>query len=220
MKYYTLGAIFPFLIFTSLSINQNTLISNANAAEPMTIIGIYVHGFFLLMAVGLPYLVLTYEFLGIRRKDYDYLNAAKRLSAVWGISFAIGAATGTLVEFGLVQVWSGTLVAIGSFFFAPLTIELFAFMVEVVFVVIYLFTWDVNRPSWFHFSSGLILLIASNLSAYLILAANAFMNVPWGTGDLVQRILPWMPSLGGNYVNQQALANLYFELQNKGSLAL
>ena len=61
MKYYALGAIFPFLIFTSLSINQNTLISNANAAEPMTIIGIYVHGFFLLMAVGLPYLVLTYE---------------------------------------------------------------------------------------------------------------------------------------------------------------
>ncbi|MGC8599036.1 MAG: cytochrome ubiquinol oxidase subunit I [Thermoplasmata archaeon] len=220
MKYYTLGAIFPFLIFTSLSINQNTLISNANAAEPMTIIGIYVHGFFLLMAVGLPYLVLTYEFLGIRRKDYDYLNAAKRLSAVWGISFAIGAATGTLVEFGLVQVWSGTLVAIGSFFFAPLTIELFAFMVEVVFVVIYLFTWDMNKPSWFHFSSGFILLIASNLSAYLILAANAFMNVPWGTGDLVQRILPWMPALGGNYVNQQALANLYFELQNKGSLAL
>ncbi|MVT13239.1 MAG: hypothetical protein GPW16_03015 [Euryarchaeota archaeon] len=209
-----------FLSLSSLSIGENNLISNANAAEPMTILGIYVHGFFLLMAVGLPYLVLAYEFLGIRKRDLEYLNAAKKLSTVWGISFAIGAATGTLVEFGLVQVWSGTLVAIGSFFFAPLTLELFAFMVEVVFVVIYLFTWDINKPSWFHFLSGLVLLIASNISAYLILAANSFMNVPWGTGDLVSKILPWMPALGPNSVNQAALDNLYVMLQNNGTIAL
>ena len=172
------------------------------------------------MAVGLPYLVLTYEFLGIRKNNKEYLDAAKKLSTVWGISFAIGAATGTLVEFGLVQIWSGTLVAIGSFFFAPLVIELFAFMIEIVFLAVYLFTWDSKKPSWVHFSFGIILLFASNFSAYLILAANSFMNVPWGTGDLVSKILPWMPSLGQNYVNQTALANLYVALQNKGTLAL
>ncbi|MCI4434433.1 MAG: hypothetical protein JHC29_03060, partial [Thermoplasmata archaeon] len=65
-----------FLSLSSLSIGENNLISNANAAEPMTILGIYVHGFFLLMAVGLPYLVLAYEFLGIRKRDLEYLNAA------------------------------------------------------------------------------------------------------------------------------------------------
>ncbi len=220
MKKYLLLFILSILFFSSFSLGENSLVNNANAAEPMTILGIYVHGFFLLMAVGLPYLVLTYEFLGIRKKDRDYLNAARRLSAVWGISFAIGAATGTLVEFGLVQIWSGTLVAIGSFFFAPMTLELYAFMVEVVFVVVYLFTWNIEKPTWWHFSAGLILLIASNLSAYLILAANSFMNVPWGTGNLVSKILPWMPALGGNYVNQTALSNLYIELQNKGTLAL
>lgn len=220
MKAYILLAISSIIIFTSFSMGENPLVTNANAAEPMTIIGIYVHGFFLLIAVGLPYLVLTYEFLGLKRNDKDFLNAARKLSSVWGISFAIGAATGTLVEFGLVQIWPGTLVAIGSFFFAPLTLELFAFMVEVVFVVIYLFTWNTEKPSWFHFISGVVLLIASNISAYLILAANSFMNVPWGTGDLVSKILPWMPSLGPDYVNQAALANLYAQLNSGGTLAL
>ncbi len=211
-----------FLFFTSLAFGQNvnSLMNNANAAEPMTIIGIYVHGFFLLMAVGLPYVVLSYEFLGIRRKDGEYLNAARTLSKVWGVSFAIGAATGTLVEFGLVQLWSGTLVAIGSFFFGPLTIELFAFMMEIIFLAVYLFTWNLKDPKWSHFYIGILLLIGSNLSAYMILAANAFMNVPWGTGDLVSKILPWEPTLGPNAVNQQALANLYAAIANSGSLAL
>lgn len=216
-------AVLSISIAQTTSLSQNSisqLEGNANASEPMTIVGIYVHGFFLLMAVGLPYVVLSYEALGIRRKDREFLGAAKKLSSVWGISFAIGAATGTLVEFGLVQLWSGTLVAIGSFFFAPMTIELFAFMVEVVFLVVYLFTWDIDKPSWKHFLAGVVLLIGSNLSAYLILAANAFMNVPWGTGTLVQKILPWEPALGPNVVNQQALANLYVAMQNSGTLAL
>jgi len=205
----------------SFSLNTiSQLENNANISEPMTIIGIYVHGFFLLMAVGLPYVVLSYEALGIRRKDKEFLGAAKKLSRVWGISFAIGAATGTLVEFGLVQLWSGTLVAIGSFFFSFMTIELFAFMLEIVFMVLYLFTWNIENPSWKHFIAGVILLIASNLSAYLILGANAFMNVPWGTGTLVSKILPWEPALGPSAINQQALANLYIAMQNKGTLAL
>ncbi len=208
--------------FSAFAMGQdvNSLINNANAAEPMTILGIYVHGFFLLMAVGLPFVVLTYEFLGIRKRDKEYINAAKTLSRVWGVSFAIGAATGTLVEFGLVQVWSGTLVAIGSFFFAPMTIELFAFMLEIIFLTIYIFTWNSENPKWSHFYIGIFLLIGSNLSAYLILTANSFMNVPWGTGDLVSKILPWEPTLGPNEVNQQALANLYAAIANSGSLAL
>ncbi|MDP8012399.1 MAG: cytochrome ubiquinol oxidase subunit I [Thermoplasmata archaeon] len=228
-KFVAFAIIFSIIAISSIAIAQTSSISNnvitqlennANAAEPMTILGIYVHGFFLLMAVGLPYVVLSYEALGIKRKDKEYLGAAKKLSRVWGISFAIGAATGTLVEFGLVQLWSGTLVAIGSFFFSFMTIELFAFMLEVIFIVLYLFTWNVNNPSWKHFFAGVILLVGSNLSAYLILGANAFMNVPWGTGTLVSKILPWEPALGPNAVNQQALANLYIAIQNKGTLAL
>ena len=86
MKHYPLLLITAIVFLSTFSLGETTaLINNANAAEPMTILGIYVHGFFLLMAVGLPYLVLTYEFLGIRKNNKEYLDAAKKLSTVWGI---------------------------------------------------------------------------------------------------------------------------------------
>lgn len=48
---------------------------------------------------------------------------------------------------------------------------------------------------------GLEVLIGSNASAYLILAANSWMQVPWGTGSLVSEVLPWTPSLGPEIIN-------------------
>ncbi len=195
-------------------------IANANAAMPMTVVGIYVHGFFLLLAVGLPYLVLTFEALGIIRKEKQYTEAAKRISAVWAISFGFGAVTGTLVEFGLVQIWSGTLIAIGSFFFIPLFVELFAFLIEVVFLIAYLYTWEKLRSAWAHWLLGLCLLIGSSASALLILTVNSWMQTPWGTGTLVQAILPWSPSLGPSMVNSSALVAIYQTLPKTGSLVL
>ncbi len=193
---------------------------NANAAMPMTILGIYIHGFFLILAVGLPYLVLIYEALGILRKDKEYMEAAKRTSMVWAISFGFGAVTGTLVEFGLVQIWSGTILAIGSFFFIPLYFELFAFLIEVTFLAAYLYTWNKFKNPWTHWALGLGVLIGSNASAWLILTVNAWMQTPWGTGTLVQNILPWTPELGPSKVNATALITIYNVLPKTGSIVL
>ena len=194
--------------------------ANAAAAEPMTILGIYVHAFFLSLAVGLPYVVLPLEALGIIRKDKQYTEAAKRISVVWAISFGFGAVTGTLVEFGLVQVWSGVLLAIGSFFFIPLVFELFAFLTEVVFLALYLYTWGRMKSRWLHWVIGLFLLIGSSSSAVLILTANSWMQTPWGTGSLVQAILPWSPVIGPSAVNSTALIAVYKTLPKTGSLVM
>jgi cytochrome d ubiquinol oxidase subunit I len=185
----------------------------------MTIVGIYVHGFFLVMAVGLPYLVLFLEGLGIARKDQQLLLAAKITSYVWAISFAFGAVTGTLVEFGLVQIWSGTILAIGSAFFLPMFYELFAFLAEIVLLPTYLYTWGKLR-GWIHWLIGLGVLIGSNASAYLILAANSWMQVPWGTGSLVGKVLPWTPSLGPEVVNATAAQYALGLLSQSGSTIL
>ena len=194
--------------------------ANAAAAEPMTIIGIYVHGFFLSLAVGLPYVVIPLEALGIIRKDKQYAEAAKRISVVWAISFGFGAVTGTLVEFGLVQIWSGVTLAIGSFFFIPMVFELFAFLTEVVFLALYLYTWGRLKSKWFHWLLGLFLLIGSSSSAVLILTANSWMQTPWGTGSLVQAILPWSPVIGPSAVNSTALVTIYKTLPKTGSLVM
>ena len=194
--------------------------ANASAAEPMTIVGIYVHAFFLSLAVGLPYLVLPLEALGIVRKDKQYMEAARRISVVWAISFGFGAVTGTLVEFGLVQVWSGVILAIGSFFFIPLVFELFAFLTEIVFLALYLYTWGKFRREWIHWLIGFFLLLGSSSSALLILTANSWMQTPWGTGSLVQAILPWSPVMGPSAVNATALVTIYKTLPTTGSLVM
>jgi cytochrome d ubiquinol oxidase subunit I len=186
----------------------------------MTIIGIYVHAFFLSLAVGLPYVVLPLEALGIIRKDGQYREAARRISVVWAISFGFGAVTGTLVEFGLVQVWSGVLLAIGSFFFIPLVFELFAFLTEIVFLSLYLYTWGRMKSQWLHWVIGLFLLVGSSASGVLILTANSWMQTPWGTGALVQAILPWSPVIGPSAVNSTALVAVYRTLPKTGSLVM
>jgi cytochrome d ubiquinol oxidase subunit I len=194
--------------------------SNADSAVPMTVVGIYVHGFFLILAIGLPYLVLIYEALGIIRKDREYTSLARTVSKVFGASFAFGVITGTFVEFGLIQLWSGTLVALGTGFFAGMYIETYFFMAEIVLYASYLYLWDRFENRWVHWLIGLGLLVSANLSAYFILSANGWMNAPWGTGDLVKSILPWAPTFGPDTVNHTAATNLVAALSKSGSLAI
>jgi cytochrome d ubiquinol oxidase subunit I len=172
--------------------------NSANTAELMTIVGIYVHAFFLIFALGFPIVVITLESIGILRKDGDYLSLAKNASKLWGITFAVGAVTGTLVEFGLIVVWSGSIALIASMAAAPLIIELYAFIIEIVLIGTYLTTFNrFKRWKGIHVLIGLGVLFGSNLSAYMILAVNAWMQVPWGTGTVIsQTFLPWVPSLG------------------------
>jgi len=196
--------------------------SAANMAELMTIVGIYVHAFFLIFAVGFPIVVLTLESIGILRKDDDYIRLARNASKLWGITFAAGAVTGTLVEFGLVVLWSGSIALIASMAAAPLMIELYAFIIEIVLIGTYLATFN-KFKKWkgAHVLVGVGVLFGTNLSAYMILAVNAWMQVPWGTGTLVsQAFLPWVPSLGPLVIDPAKLKLLATVLPIVGSSLL
>lgn len=208
------------IILSTVAANNTSSLNNANTAEAMTALGIYVHAFFLVLALGLPFLVLTLEGLGIVGKDRDYTRAAKSISQVWAVSFGFGAITGTLVEFGLYVIWPGTILAISSFWFLPFMFDLFAFLIEVSFLVAYLYLWNRLGNPWQHWLLGLGILVGSVLSAYSILAANSWMQVPWGTGQLISGILPWVPTLGSNSVNQTAFSVLSKSAANTGVLNL
>ena len=56
------------------------------------------------------------------------------------ITFAFGAISGTIVEFGLVQVWNGILLSIGSWVLIPLYLDLIAFILEGSFLLAVLYT--------------------------------------------------------------------------------
>ena len=217
----------PNVFFTLLPMNKipldlSSAWKNANLAEYMTILGIYVHAVFLVFAVGFPIVVLAFEAIGTIKKDNDYIKLAKNASKIWGISFAAGAVTGTLVEFGLVVVWSGSIALIASMGAAPLIIELYAFIIEIVLIGTYLTTFDIlKNHRIIHMLIGFGVLFGSNLSAYMILAVNAWMQVPWGTGNFVgQNILPWVPTMGPDVVNSKSLGILATALSNYGSVVL
>ena len=95
-------------------------------------LGIYIHAFFLSISLGFPFVIISLLFKYWRTKDRDYADATRTVTSVLGLNFALGAITGTLVEFGLVQAWPGTIFAIATFAFIPLTMELIAFIGEIV----------------------------------------------------------------------------------------
>ncbi|MEM2697435.1 MAG: cytochrome ubiquinol oxidase subunit I, partial [Nitrososphaerota archaeon] len=116
----------------------------------LSALGIYMHSITVAIVIGFSVTLTIIEFLGIVKRDHNYMKLAKQISLVIVIAFVYGAATGTLVEFGLVQVWNGVILGIGSFFFTPLFLELVAFTIEATLLVALLYTWDKFKNPWIH----------------------------------------------------------------------
>lgn len=146
-----------------------------------------------------------------RTKSQEYYDAARNVTGVLGLNFALGAITGTLVEFGLVQAWPGSIFAIATFGLIPLTLELVAFLGEIVLLVMFIVTLGKVRPP---VSLGVIITYAvmAALSGVLITTVNSWLNVPWGTGSLASNLYPFLPQYGPNAIKPSALVSLKLEL--------
>ncbi len=167
--------------------------------------GIYIHAITVAIVIGFSITLTIIEFLGIKKKDPDYIRLGKQISLVIVTSFVFGAATGTLVEFGLIQVWNGVILAIGSFFFTPLYLELVAFTIEAALLVALLYTWGKFKNPWTHWSITVTYTIGALLSGALITSVNSWMQAPWGTGEIVKLVYPWAPTYGPILVNSEFL---------------
>jgi len=97
--------------------------------------GVYCHALFVSITLGFPVAIMALLFRYLKTGEEDYFRVAKVMTWVLALNFALGAITGTLVEFGLVQAWPGTILAIASFAFVPLALELLAFANEIAFLV-------------------------------------------------------------------------------------
>ena len=116
----------------------------------------------------------------VRTGEERYL----RMTRFWGklllINFALGVATGIVQEFQFGMAWSEYSRFVGDVFGAPLAIEgLAAFFLESTFLGLWIFGWD-RLPQRVHLATIWAVFIGTNLSAYFILAANAWMQRPVG----------------------------------------
>jgi cytochrome d ubiquinol oxidase subunit I len=99
---------------------------------------------------------------------------------LFGINFAIGVATGIILEFEFGTNWSNYSWFVGDIFGAPLAVEgLMAFFIESTFVAVMFFGWD-KVSKKFHLLSTWLTAIGANLSALWILVANSWMQYPVG----------------------------------------
>ena len=99
---------------------------------------------------------------------------------LFGINFAIGVATGIILEFEFGTNWSNYSWMVGDIFGAPLAIEgIVAFFLEATFFAVMFFGWD-RVSKGFHLFSTWMVAVGSNLSALWILVANGWMQYPIG----------------------------------------
>jgi len=140
----------------------------------------YFHFLFVPLTLGLSLLVAIMQTKWYRTGDEDYLRMTKFWGKLFLINFAIGIVTGITLEFQFGTNWSRYSIFVGDIFGSLLAIEATAsFFLESTFIAVWFFGWDrLSRKA--HLASIWLVAIASNLSAFWILVANAWMQSPVG----------------------------------------
>ncbi len=138
------------------------------------------HWIFVPLTLGLAVIMGLMETVYYRTGNEFWKRAAKFWMRLFGINFAIGVATGLILEFQFGTNWSNYSWFVGDIFGAPLAIEgILAFFMEATFVAVMFFGWGkVSRG--FHLASTWLTGLGATISAWWILVANAWMQNPVG----------------------------------------
>ena len=138
------------------------------------------HFFFVPLTIGLSLLVAILQTVWVRTGKVKYLRLTRLFGKMFLINFAMGVVTGIVQEFQFGMNWSNYSRFVGDIFGAPLAMEgLIAFFFEATFIGLWIFGWD-KLPKKIHLLTIWFTWIGTVLSAYFILAANAFMQNPVG----------------------------------------
>ena len=138
------------------------------------------HWIFVPLTLGLGFICAIMETIYYRTGDQKWKNITKFWMRLFAINFAIGVATGIILEFEFGTNWSNYSYFVGDIFGAPLAIEgIFAFFMESTFLAVMYFGWD-RVSKRFHLASTWLTAFGANLSAIWILIANSWMQYPVG----------------------------------------
>lgn len=138
------------------------------------------HWIFVPLTLGLSVIMAVMETIYFVRRDEFWKKTARFWMKIFAINFAVGVATGIILEFEFGTNWSNYSWFVGDIFGAPLAIEgIFAFFMEATFFAVMFFGWEkVSRR--FHLASTWLTSIGASISAWWILVANAWMQHPVG----------------------------------------
>jgi len=132
------------------------------------------------LSIGLGVLLVIIEGLWLRTRNPLYHQMARFWTKVFALTFAIGVATGLVMEFEFGTNWATYSRYVGDVFGSALAAEgIFAFFLESGFLAILLFGWDkVGRKM--HFFATCMVAFGAHFSAVWIVVANSWMQTPAG----------------------------------------
>ena len=132
------------------------------------------------MSIGLGLIIVIMETMYMITKKPLYHKMTKFWVKMFGLNFAIGVATGIVMEFEFGTNWSTYSRYVGDVFGSALAAEgVFAFFLESGFLAILLFGWDKVSPRM-HWLSALLVCLGAHFSAVWIIVAGSWMQTPAG----------------------------------------
>jgi cytochrome bd ubiquinol oxidase subunit I len=138
------------------------------------------HWLFVPLTLGLSFILAIMETIYVKTGKEIWKRITRFWLTLFGINFAIGIATGLILEFEFGTNWSNYSWFVGDIFGTPLAVEgILAFFLESTFVAVMFFGWN-KVSKRFHLASTWLVAIGANLSALWILVANAWMQHPVG----------------------------------------
>ena len=136
----------------------------------------YFHFLFVPLTLGLSLLVAILETAWVRTGNEEWKKATKFFGKLFLINFAVGVVTGITLEFQFGTNWSAYAKYVGDIFGSLLAVEAtVTFFLESTFIAVWFFGWKKLSPR-LHCVSIWLVAVASNMSAFWILVANAWMQ--------------------------------------------
>ena len=138
------------------------------------------HWLFVPLTLGLAVIMAIMETIYVVKGDEFWKKTAKFWMKLFGINFAVGVATGIILEFEFGTNFSNYSWFVGDIFGAPLAIEgILAFFMEATFFAVMFFGWEkVSKRT--HLVATWMTGIGAAISAIWILVANSWMQHPVG----------------------------------------
>lgn len=138
------------------------------------------HWLFVPLTLGLALIMGIMETCYYATRNPFWRDTAKFWQKLFGINFAMGVATGIILEFEFGTNWSNYSWFVGDIFGAPLAVEgIIAFFMESTFVAVMFFGWK-KVSAGFHLTATWLTGLGATFSAWWILVANSWMQYPVG----------------------------------------
>lgn len=186
---------FPFMrrYYQETKVRKEDSMDHIQMARAMFGTNMAVHIIFATIGVGLPMMMLAAELMYQRTKDLQYVVMAKRWTKTLGVLLGVGIPTGTIAGVQLSLLWPGFMEVIGRVMALPFQIEIYAFMIEALFMSIYVYLAEKIKP-WARVVSLFFVAFGAMASAVLISNVHAFEGTPAGfrfeNGEIVD-VDPW-----------------------------